>query len=208
MVEIVLVSLTMFFATIAPPDIALIFAALTKEASNKERFIFATRGVLVATVILLFFGFLGDAILNLFGIGIPALRTGGGILLLLIAIDMVFARQTGGTGTTKEETAEAKKSEDISIFPLATPLLAGPGAISAVILLTTGAESRLEFWLVLLALILIMLISWLMLLLAIPIQRVLGITGLAVVSRIVGILLAALAVQFIFDGVKESGVFG
>ncbi len=208
MLEVVIVSLTMFFATIAPPDIALIFAALTKEATNKERFIFATRGVLVATVILLFFGFFGDAILSLFGIGIPALRTGGGILLLLIAIDMVFARHSGGTGTTKEENAEAKASDDISIFPLATPLLAGPGAISAVILLTTGANNQTEFWLVLVALLLIMLISWLMLLLAIPIQRVLGITGLAVVSRIVGILLAALAVQFIFDGIKESGIIG
>ncbi len=208
MVEIVIVSLTMFFATIAPPDIALIFAALTKDASAKERLVFATRGVIVATIILLFFGFFGDAILRLFGIDIPALRVGGGILLLLIAIDMVFARHSGGTGPTKEENAEAKKSEDISIFPLATPLLAGPGAISAVILLTTGAKSQSEFWLVLLALILIMVFSWLLLLLAIPIQRILGITGLAVVSRIVGILLAALSVQFIFDGIKESGIIG
>ena len=121
---------------------------------------------------------------------------------------MVFARHSGGTGTTKEENAEARASEDISIFPLATPLLAGPGAISAVILLTTGAKSQTEYWLVLFALVLIMLASWLMLLLAIPIQRILGITGLAVVSRIVGILLAALAVQFIFDGIKESGILG
>ncbi len=203
-----IVSLTMFFATIAPPDIALIFAALTKDASSKERLIFATRGVIVATIILLFFAFFGDTILKLFGIDIPALRVGGGILLLLISIDMVFARHSGGTGTTKEETAEARESEDISIFPLATPLLAGPGAISAVILLTTGAKSQTEFWLVLLALILIMLASWLLLLLAIPIQRILGITGLAVVSRIVGILLAALSVQFIFDGIKESGILG
>ncbi len=206
--EIVLISLTTFFATIGPPDIALVFAALTKNATAKERLIFATRGILVATTILLFFGWLGDAILSLFGITIAALRTGGGILLLLIAIDMVFARHSGGTGTTKEENAEAKKSDDISIFPLATPLLAGPGAISAVILLTTGAQSQTEYWLVMLALVLIMFFTWTMLLLAIPIQKVLGVTGLAVVSRIVGILLAALAVQFIFDGIKASGLIG
>ncbi len=206
--EIVLISLTTFFATIGPPDIALVFAALTKNATPKERLIFATRGILVATIILLFFGWLGEAILNLFGITIAALRTGGGILLLLIAIDMVFARHSGGTGTTKEENAEAKKSDDISIFPLATPLLAGPGAISAVILLTTGAQSQVEYWLVMLALVLIMLMTWLMLLLAIPIQKILGVTGLAVVSRIVGILLASLAVQFIFDGIKASGLLG
>ena len=204
--EIVLISLTTFFATIGPPDIALVFAALTKDATARERFIFATRGILIALAILLFFGWFGEAILKLFGITLPALRTAGGILLLLIAIDMVFARHTGGTGTTKEENAEAKKSDDISIFPLATPLLAGPGAISAVILLTTGAENQTHYWLVILALVLIMFLTWLMLLLAIPIQRILGVTGLAVVSRIVGILLASLAVQFIFDGIKNSGL--
>jgi len=208
LMEIVLVSLTTFFATIGPPDIALVFAALTKDATPKERLIFASRGIIVATGILLFFGWLGEAILSLFGITIAALRTGGGILLLLIAIDMVFARHSGGVSTTKEENAEAKKSNDISIFPLATPLLAGPGAISAVILLTTGAQSRVEYWLVLLALVLIMFGTWLMLLLAIPIQKILGVTGLSVMSRIVGILLAALAVQFIFDGIKDSGMFG
>ena len=202
MLEIVLISLTTFFATIGPPDIALVFAALTKDASARERLVFASRGVVVATGILLFFGFFGNGILSLFGITIAALRIGGGILLLLIAIDMVFARHTGGTGTTKEEHAEAKKSDDISVFPLATPLLAGPGAISAVILLTTGAKDQTEFWLVLLALLLIMLLTWMMLLLAIPIQRILGVTGLSVVSRIVGILLSALAVQFIIDGIK------
>ena len=88
------------------------------------------------------------------------------------------------------------------------PLLSGPGAISAVILLTTGAKSDTEFWLVLAALVSIMFIAWITLLLAMPIQRLLGLTGLSVVSRVVGILLAALAVQFIFDGIKASGLLG
>jgi multiple antibiotic resistance protein len=208
MLNTFLVALATLFATVGVADIAFIFAALTKDNTPAERRLFATRGVLIATVILLFFGLLGDGILKLFGITLPALRTAGGILLLLIAIDMVFARHSGATGTTSEEEVESRRRDDISVFPLAMPLLAGPGAISAIILLTTGARSDLEFWLVLLALLVIMAAAWLTLLLAIPIQRLLGLTGLAVVSRVVGILLAALAVQFLFDGVKSSGVLG
>lgn len=203
-----LVAFATFFATVGVADIAFIFAALTKDETPRQRFVVATRGVLVATAILLFFAVLGNAILGVFGITIPALRTAGGILLLLIAIDMVFARHSGGTGTTSEEESEARRSNDISVFPLAMPLLAGPGAISAVILLATGAASELEFWVVIAALLVILLIAWLTLLVAIPIQRLLGLTGLSVVSRVVGILLAALAIQFVFDGVAASGLLG
>jgi multiple antibiotic resistance protein len=203
-----LVAFATLFATVGVADIAFIFAGLTRDSTAKERFVFATRGSIIALAILLFFGFVGNTVLDLFGISIPALRTAGGILLLLIAIDMVFARHSGGTGTTDEEEQEARVADDISVFPLAMPLLAGPGAISAIILLTTGARSDIDFWLVLLALVLIMLTAWLTLLVAIPIQRLLGLTGLAVVSRVVGILLAALAVQFVFDGVVASGLLG
>ncbi|HEY9012409.1 MAG TPA: MarC family protein [Devosia sp.] len=203
-----LVALATLFATVGVADIAFIFAALTKDNSPAERFVIATRGVLIAAGILLVFGLIGNAVLDLFGIGIPALRTAGGILLLLIAIDMVFARHSGATGTTTEEEVEARQRHDISVFPLAMPLLAGPGAISTMVLLTTSARTTLDYWLVFAALLVIMLAAWLTLLLAIPIQRLLGITGLAVVSRMVGILLAALAVQFLFDGVKASGLIG
>jgi multiple antibiotic resistance protein len=208
MLNTFLVAMATLFATVGVADIAFIFAALTKDSSPAERFAFATRGVVIALVILLFFAVLGEGILGVFGITIPALRTAGGILLLLIAIDMVFARHSGATGTTSEENIEARHRDDISVFPLAMPLLAGPGAISAVILLTTGSQSNLEFWLVLVALVLIMAAAWVTMLLAIPIQRLLGLTGLAVVSRVVGILLAALAVQFLFDGVEASGLLG
>jgi len=196
------------FATVGVADIAFIFAALTKRNTSKERFAFATRGVIIAGVILLTFGILGQAILDVFGISIPALRTAGGLLLFLIAIDMVFARHSGGTGTTDEEEVEARSREDIAVFPLAMPLLAGPGAISAMILLTTSTKSDLEFWAVLAAVVSILILAWLALMMAIPIQRLLGVTGLAVVSRVVGILLAALAVQFVFDGIKQSGILG
>ncbi|HEY0034914.1 MAG TPA: MarC family protein [Devosia sp.] len=202
------VAFATLFATVGVADIAFIFAALTKRNTAQERFAFATRGVLIATGILLLFAVLGNAILEVFGITIPALRTAGGLLLFLIAIDMVFARHSGGTGTTDEEEVEARQREDIAVFPLAMPLLAGPGAISAVILLTTGATSNAEFWAVLVAIVVILFLAWLTLLVAIPIQRLLGVTGLAVVSRVIGILLAALAVQFVFDGIKSSGVLG
>jgi multiple antibiotic resistance protein len=201
-----LVAFATLFATVGVADIAFIFAALTKDNTAAQRRTFATRGVLVALGILLFFAFLGNVILDVFGITFPALRTAGGILLLLIAIDMVFARHSGGTGTTDEEEIEARQSQDISVFPLAMPLMAGPGAISAVVLLTTGAQSDLDFWLVIAAIIVILALCWLTLLIAIPIQRLLGLTGLSVVSRMIGILLAALAVQFVFDGIKASGL--
>jgi len=203
-----LVAFATLFATVGVADIAFIFAALTKHNTAHQRFVFATRGVIIAGMILLLFGVLGNPILEIFGITIPALRTAGGLLLFLIAIDMVFARHSGGTGTTNEEEVEARQRQDIAVFPLAMPLLAGPGAISAVILLTTGARTDLEFWAVLLAIVVILFLAWLTLLVAIPIQRLLGVTGLAVVSRVVGILLAALAVQFVFDGVKASGLLG
>lgn len=202
------IALATLFATVGVADIAFIFAALTKDNTPAERRVFATRGVLIACGILLLFGVLGNGILDLFGITLPALRTAGGILLLLIAIDMVFARHSGATGTTSEEEVESRRRNDISVFPLALPLLAGPGSISAVILLTTGVRSDLDFWLVLAAVVVIMAAAWITLLLAIPIQRLLGVTGLAVVSRVVGILLAALAVQFLFDGIKASGLVG
>ena len=203
-----LVAFATLFATVGVADIAFIFAALTKDNTPAQRRTFATRGTVIALLILLFFAFLGNVILDVFGITIPALRTAGGVLLLLIAIDMVFARHSGGTGTTDEEESEARHAQDISVFPLAMPLLAGPGAISAVILLTTGADSDAEFWLVIAAIVVILFLAWLTLLVAIPIQRLLGLTGLSVVSRVVGILLAALAVQFVFDGVKASGLLG
>lgn len=207
--ETFLLALSTFFATIGPADLVLVFAALTERMTAPERRVMALRGVLIATGILLFFALFGEPLLKLFGITIPALRIAGGVLLLLISIDMVFARHSGGTGTTPEEEDEARKRPDISVFPLATPLIAGPGAISAVILLTTTEGTFSVGWLVVVAAMLaIMAVCYAAMLVAIPIQRLLGITGLAVVSRVVGVLLAALAIQFLIDGLKTSGVFG
>jgi len=207
--DTLLLALTTFFATLGPADLLLVYAALTQKNTRAERQAMALRGTLVATAILLFFAVFGDAMLRLFGITLPALRIAGGVLLLLISIDMVFARHSGGTGTTPEEENEAQRRTDISVFPLATPLIAGPGAISAVVLLTTGTGGFTLAWVVVVAALLaILLLCYLVMLVAIPIQRLLGLTGLAVVSRVVGVLLAALAVQFLLDGVKASGILG
>lgn len=207
--ETLLLALSTFFATIGPADLILVYAALTERSTPAERRHMALRGVLIATGILLFFAVFGEAMLRLFGITLPALRIAGGVLLLLISIDMVFARHSGGTGTTPEEETEARTRHDISVFPLATPLIAGPGAISATILLATGAGAFTVNWLlVVVALLAVLLLCYLAMLVALPIQRLLGITGLAVVSRVVGVLLAALAIQFLIDGIRASAIFG
>lgn len=207
--QTLLIAFTTFFATIGPADLALVFAALTTRNTARERRSLALRGICVAGAILLFFVAFGNALLTLFGITLPALKTAGGVLLFLIAMDMVFARHSGGVGTTSAEEAEAATRQDISVFPLAMPLIAGPGSISATILLITGAGGdHLAIAAVVVALLAMLAITYVSLLAAIPIQRLLGLTGLAVVSRVVGVLLAALAVQFIFDGISASGLLG
>ena len=169
----------------------------------------AVRGVLISFFIVFAFAFGGKLLLVSLGISLAALKVAGGILLLLIGIDMVFARSSGGTSTTSEETTEAAGRRDISVFPLATPLIAGPGAMGAVILLMADADGDiLAQATVLGALLAVLLLTLALLLLANEVHRVLGVTGMLVVSRIFGVLLAALAVQFMFDGIAQSGLLG
>ncbi|MFP6827422.1 MAG: MarC family protein, partial [Pseudohongiellaceae bacterium] len=153
------------------------------------------------------FALVGDFLLAGLGISLAALRTGGGILLLLIGIDLVFARSSGSTSTTDEEEKEAQSKQDISVFPLATPLIAGPGTLGAVILLMANAEGEPVLQAaVITSLVAILLVTLAMLILASEIQQFLGVTGMHVVTRIFGVLLSALAVQFIFDGIAASGL--
>lgn len=209
MLEIALISTATFFATIGPPDVAALFAALTPHNTPAERRAIALKGSLIALAILLAFALFGDSLLALFGITLPALRTAGGILLLLMAIDLVFARSSGAVTTTAEENREATTKEDISVFPLATPLIAGPGTMGATILLVADAEGDWAHIAVVIgSLTTMLLLTFVLLLLTVQVQRLLGVTGLHVVSRVAGVLLAALAVQFIFDGVAGSAIFG
>lgn len=209
MFETAIVASTTFFATIGPIDTAAMFAALTAGSTTAHKRSMAIRGFLVASGILLVFALLGELLLSALGISLAALRTAGGILLLLIGIDMVFARDSGGTSTTDEETEEAVGKQDISVFPLATPLIAGPGAMGAAILLMANAEGDWRTQAVVVAsLIAVLLLTLIALLAATYIQKVLGVTGLHVISRVFGVLLSALAVQFIFDGIGRSGLLG
>ena len=201
------VAFATFFATIGPLDVAAMYAALTSAVSRKRRRQMAVRGTLIAGSILLLFALVGDFLLAGLGISLAALRTGGGILLLLLGIDLVFARSSGSTSTTDEEEKEAQSKQDISVFPLATPLIAGPGALGAVILLMANAEGEPVLQAAVIAsLIAILLVTLAMLILASEIQQFLGVTGMHVVTRIFGVLLSALAVQFIFDGIAASGL--
>ena len=209
MIETAGLALTTFFATIAPLDVAAIFAGLTATGTLQYRRLMAIRGTLIATIILLIFALAGKGLLASLGISLAALRTAGGILLLLIGIEMVFARSSGGTSTTVEEEREAVSKQDISVFPIATPLIAGPGSMGAAILLMANAEGDLtQQVIVLVSLLTILLLTAIALLLASTIHQLLGITGMQVINRIMGVLLSALAVQFIFDGIKHSRLFG
>lgn len=207
MFETAIVAFTTYFATIAPIDTAAVFAALSSANTPAEKRTMAIRGIAVATIILLVFAIFGDALLRRMGISLPAMRTAGGILLLLMGIDMVSARKTGAMSTTKAETEEAEHREDISVFPLATPLLAGPAAMSATVLLIANTHGNLEQQAVIIGMMmLVMLISLILLLGAGKLNKLLGVTGLKVITRVFGILLASLAVQFIFDGIMGSGL--
>ena len=206
-IETATVALATFFATIGPLDVAAVFAGLTATDSPRRRRSVAIRGTLIAGCILLLFALVGESMLTGLGISLAALRTGGGILLLLIGIDMVFARTSGSTTTTEEEEQEAMGKRDISVFPIATPLIAGPGAMGATILLMANTEGELVLQAIVVAsLIAILILTFGIMLLATKIQQLFGVTGMHVVSRVFGVLLSALAVQFIFDGIAQSGL--
>ncbi|KAA3625684.1 MAG: MarC family protein [Proteobacteria bacterium] len=207
MLETAIVSFTTFFATVGPLDVAAMFAAMTARATPRLRRTMAIRGALIATAILVTFALAGDLMLKSLGISLEALRVAGGILLLLIGIDMVFARSSGGTSTTDDEEKEARTKQDIAVFPLATPLIAGPGAMGAAILLMADSEGDMvRQGVVLGALLALMLLTLALLLLAGRVQRLLGVTAMHVISRVFGVLLSALAVQFILDGIRQSGL--
>lgn len=209
MIELGGLAFTTFFATISPISVSAMFAALTVTADAEARRSMAIRGTLVAAIILLGFAVLGEYLLTGLGISLAALRISGGILLLLIAIDKVFARSSHGASTSEAEQQEAEIKQDISVFPLATPLLAGPGAMGATILLMADVKGNLPLQAtVIAALLAILLITLVALLFASKLQKLLGVTGMHVVSRVMGVLLAALAVQFILDGIVQSGLIG
>jgi len=204
--DLLLNSFVVLLVVVDPVGNAPIFAALTRGLSEVERRGVALRGIALSAAILLVFFLAGNGLLSALGIGIPAFRIAGGSFLFLLAIDMVFARQSGLRSTTASERAEAREREDISIFPLAFPLIAGPGAITTVLLMAAEGGGWQAQGLRLALVVFVLLLTLGSLLLTARIMRLLGETGANVIDRVLGLLLAAIAVQFVVDGVR--GAFG
>jgi multiple antibiotic resistance protein len=209
MLAAALTSFTTFFATIGPVEAAVLFATLTPAMAHAERTRIAVRATLIACLILAASTLAGGPLLRQLGVSIPALQTAGGIILLMIALDMVFARPTSAFKLTPSEGAEAQRKDDLAVFPLATPLLAGPGAMSAGILLAANAHGdALALAMTMVALATVMVLTFALLLLAHDVARLLGVTAQRVLMRVFGILLAAIAVQALFNGIGGSGLLG
>jgi multiple antibiotic resistance protein len=197
-------SLITFFVVIDPPGCAPIYAGLTKGASPVHRRAMALRSVLVASAILFVFALFGEDLLRALGISLASFRIAGGIMLFLIALEMVFEKRTQRREDRAAKVAETPEVEDVSIFPMAMPMIAGPGSIASVMLLMSRNDGLERSLVVLAALATILALTLLALLAAGPIMRVLGVKIEAVITRLLGVLLAALAVQFVIDGIRTS----
>lgn len=192
------------FVVIDPIGLTPLFVALTTGMSSQKRRRIAIWATLVATGILLVFSIFGENILTFIGISMPAFRIAGGILLFLTALDMLFERRT----RRREDQAEEEVEDDPSVFPLAIPLIAGPGAIATVILLVGQTDGTAGYFAVLGVLAGVLALVFMMFLSASVLERLLGKTGITVVTRLLGMLLAALSVQFVLDGLKGFGLGG
>ncbi len=204
MVQQLIKFFVVFFVVVEPISLIPLFAGLTEGASNGYKTKMAGKAAFIALIICVLFALAGARFLDIMGISLNSFRIAGGTLLFLIALEMVFAR-TSGTKSTTPEKEEAKTREDISVFPLAFPFIAGPGAL-ATILLTAGEVwgQPLLFVCFLSVVALVMIVCWILMLATPRLMRVLGVTGANVTSRLSGVILAALAVQFIIDGIRGS----
>ena len=190
-----------FFVVIDPPGCAPIFASLTSGTPIAHRRAMAVKSTIVAALVLLLFALLGTDILHTLGISLAAFRIAGGIMLFLIALEMVFEKRTERREDRAARVAAAPH-EDVSIFPMAMPMIAGPGSIASAMLLTARAHGFVETLVVLAALGAVLLVMLAALLAAGPLMRAVGRSIEAMLTRLLGVLLAALAAQFVIDGVK------
>jgi multiple antibiotic resistance protein len=203
-IELYLSALVTFFVVIDPPGCAPIYAGLTTGATPEHRRSMAIRAVVVAAVILFVFAAVGEAILNALGVSLSAFRIAGGIMLFLIALEMVFEKRTERREDRAAKVASTPEIEDVSIFPMAMPMIAGPGSIASVMLMMSRNHGIERVAVVLAALATILALTLIALLAAGPLMRLLGARIEAVITRILGVLLGALAVQFVIDGIRIS----
>ena len=204
MIELLFDTFIILFVVVDPIGLAPMFAALTRDdtpaAAPAE-----LRGVLIAGGILVTFVIVGDALLRALGIGVPAFQIAGGVLLFLLAVDMLFARHSGLRSTTEREQREAEHRKDISVFPLAIPLIAGPGALTTVLLMVgEQGDNPAVIGATLVVVMLVLAMALGSLLLSGRLLRLIGETGANVISRVLGVVLAALAAQYILDGLQAG----
>ncbi|OCX66580.1 MarC family transcriptional regulator [Thioclava sp. SK-1] len=197
------------FVVIDPIGLAPLFVAMTQGMSNRARVRIGARAIVVGGALLTLFGLFGDALLSGIGISMPAFRIAGGVMLFLTALDMLFERRTKRREGQGEDHISDPDHDDPSVFPLATPLIAGPGAMASMILLA-GAHDGGAVHVALVHLVMVAVLGCVagMFVLGIATERLLGRTGIMVVTRLLGMLLAALAIQFMLDGLRGSGLMG
>ena len=206
MIDQVIKFFIVFFVVVEPLSVAPVFVTLTAGATPEFQRKMAYKSVSIAAIILLTFSLIGTPFLAAMGISIQAFRIFGGLLLFLIALEMVFARESG-TRTSSDEKAESQLRADVSVFPLAFPLISGPGALVTILLwfgpLPVTAHP-LQFAAMAACVAVVLLLTLLVMLLAVPLMRRMGVTGTNVANRLFGVILGALAVQFVLDGIRAS----
>ena len=204
MLDLFISAFVTLFVVIDPPGCAPIYASLTTGATAAQRRSMAIRATLIAGLILLFFALFGEALLSALHIDLNSFRIAGGIMLFVIAIDMVFEKRTERREKRAEEVKATPEVEDVSVFPMAMPMLAGPGSIASVMLLVAQNDGIDRASVIFAALATVLALTLAALLAAGPIMRVLGAKTEAVITRLLGVLLAALASQFVIDGLRAS----
>ena len=202
--ELFLSAFITMFVVIDPPGCAPIYAGLTKGATQAQRRNMAIRATLIAGAILLLFALFGEALLGALHIELDSFRIAGGLMLFLIALDMVFEKRTQRREERAEKIAATPEVEDVSVFPMAMPMLAGPGAIASIMLLMSKSSGTQGTLMVLAALLLVLLLTLAALVAAGPLMRLFGDRVEAVITRLLGVLLAALAAQYVIDGLKSA----
>ena len=204
MMELYGSALATFLVIIDPPGCAPIFTSLTRGTSAAHRRAMAIRSSLIAWAILMFFALLGKPLLHALGISLASFRIAGGILLFFIAFDMIFERRTARREMRASSIEGTPQAEDISVFPMAIPMITGPGSIASAMLWVSRADGPIQVGIVLAAITTVMLITLVTLLAAGPLMKLIGEKLEAMITRILGVILAALAAQFVVDGLKQS----
>ncbi len=206
MTELFLSAFVTLFVVIDPPGCAPIYAGLVSGASQRQAVVMAARACIIAALILIVFALFGEQLLGALHIELNSFRLAGGIMLFVIAMDMVFEKRT----QRREERAEKVKAhnaqtpevDDVSVFPMAMPMIAGPGSIATIMLLMARAEGTEQTLTILAAMLAVLVLTFGALAAAGPLMRMLGSNVEAVITRLLGVLLAALAAQYVIDGVK------